>query len=60
MGQNKPNNSWRIEVEDPRKLIGWHPVLKFDEELYSQYERLAFSLNQMDVPFQGRIARGKD
>jgi hypothetical protein len=60
MGQNTPNNSWRIEVSNPQKSTGWHPVLKFAEELYPKYERLTDSLNRMDVPFQVRITRDTD
>ena len=60
MGQNAPNNSWRIEVSNPQKSTGWRTVFKFDEKLYSKYERLTDSLNRMDVPFQVRIARDTD
>jgi len=60
MGQNTPNNLWRIEVSHPQKSTGWHTVLKFAEELYPKYERLTDSLNRMDVSFQVRIARDTD
>lgn len=56
-GPKTLNNLWRMDVRDLQESIGWHPVFKFDEELYAQYERLADRLNQMDVPFQVRIAR---
>jgi len=60
MGQNTPNNSWRIEVSNPQKSTVWHTVLRFDEELFPKYERLTDSLNRMDVPFQVRIALDTD
>jgi hypothetical protein len=60
MGNTTPNNSWRLEVNNPNTSTDWHPLWKLDTDQYSAYEELANSLNKINAPIQVRIVRHAD